>query len=106
MAAKKRTRTRPKRHKDVEFAVWTARGSSGMRHGDDRYYRTFEEATADAVRLSASRGWKVLIDTIVSSRAGARWWAGDWGAEKYDEDPDASVFQRIEVRASALGGLR
>jgi len=70
-------------------------------------YNTFAEAAARAITESVSLGnYKVRIDVIVYSRAGARWWAGDWGTEKFDEDPDASVFQRIEVRASALGGLR
>ncbi len=107
MAARKRSK--PKRHKDVNFQVWRPKkGVTGRAVFDARFlpYNTFDEAAARAITESVSTGnYKIMIDVLVYSRAGARWWAGDWGVDQYNEDPDRSVFQRIEVRASALGGI-
>jgi hypothetical protein len=85
-----------KTHKDVEFAVDDA---SGQQH----IFRTFDEAAGFAVALAVSDGRPHNIDVLVYSKAGARWWAGDEGAEEFEEDPEASVFERIVVRADSLG---
>lgn len=84
---------RKKTHKDVEFAV------------GDRYYDSFDEAAGDAVSRAISRGEDVFLDTIVSSKAGARWFAGDDGIEIYEEDPEASVFERMVIRADNVGRI-
>lgn len=73
-----RTRTHP----DVEFVA-----------DESEYFKTFDRARA----AIGPRGG--TIDVVVASRSGARWLYGNAGADAYDEDPDASVFERLVVRA-------
>ncbi len=80
-------------HKDVEF------------HVGDAVFKTPEEGFSAAAQHAVSRGSSVL-DVVVWSRAGARWLQGDAGVEMYDEDPDASVFERIEFQANVVGMVR
>jgi len=92
----RRGAARPRSHRDVEFAVDDARG-------DQRAFKTFDDAAGFAVGLAAATGKRVHLDVLVMSRAGATWWGGDDAAESYDEDPEASVFDRLVVQASAQG---
>ena len=86
-------------HKDIEFAV-----SSGER--PTQYFKKWEKAVALAFAFSASRGGEeAVIDVLVHSREGARHWLGDAGVEMYNEDPDASVFQRLSLRGRDLGRI-
>lgn len=78
-------------HKDVEFHV----GRAIFKRGD--------EAAGLAVALAMSDGRPHFIDVVVYSRAGARAYGGDDGVTIYDEDPEASVFERIEVKADSKG---
>lgn len=87
---------RSKTHKGVEFAVDDA-------GGDERILKTFGEACGFAVSIAASNGRKVHIDVLISSVAGARWWGGDDAVEQYRDDPDASVSDRIVIRAESVG---
>lgn len=82
--------------KDLEFAVDDASGR-------ERIFPTFDEAAAFAVSLSVSTGRKVNIDVLAFSRKAAAAWSGSYGEEQYDEDPDASVHDRIEIRANDVG---
>jgi hypothetical protein len=88
-------------HKDVEFAVDDARGKQ-------RTFKKFDEAAGFAISVAATlettgdRGTSVL-DVLVWSRAGAKWYGGDDAVEQYDEDPEASVFQRFEIKVTAQG---
>ena len=51
-----------------------------------------------------SHGSAVNLDVLVHSPAGARWYRGSpEGAAEYEDDPDASVFDRIVVNAESLG---
>jgi hypothetical protein len=84
--------------KDVEFAVDDA-------SGHERIFKSFDEACGFAVSLAAS-GRTVNLDVLVWSVAGARRLGGDDAVEQYREDPDASVFQRIEIRAENQGRVR
>lgn len=84
-----------KRHKDVEFSVDDASGG-------ERIFKTFDEAAGFAVALAAS-GRKSSINILVYSRSGAKWLAGDEGVAEYEEDPDASVFRRIVIKADDQG---
>ena len=95
-------RTNPRRkHKDVEFHV---EGAS-MR-GVPVVYRTFDEAAGIAVARASATGDKVNIDVVIWSESGARAYAGDEGVEMYREDPEASVFERIVVKADHVGRIR
>ena len=121
MATRKKNTTKPKRHEGAEFAVWRATKNSNERkvsgHTRDehdrrmkagqRYFDTFAEASVHAICVSAEhKNAKVLIDVIISSQAAARWWGGDAAAKLFKKDPDLSVFQRVEVRATDLGGFK
>ena len=79
-----------KRHKDLEFQLEDAGGST-------RTFKTFDEACG----LAASTGREVTIDVLAWSKAAARVWAGDYGVEVYEEDPEASVHERIVIKADA-----
>jgi hypothetical protein len=85
-------------HDDVDFEVATP-GLVPLRtsHWDD--------AMQMAITQSISRGQTSTIDVIIYGRRGALWWGGDDAVEQYLEDPEASVFERIEVEARSLGRI-
>ncbi len=88
------------KHKDVEFHVEPV--------GLDLQtvvFETWNDAAGFAVGAAASRGVDYIIDTVIASRAGAEWYAGDEGTEQYDEDPDASVFDRIVISVDWQGQI-
>ena len=71
----------------------------------DRSFSTFGDAAEFAIAHSASTGEKVEIDVIALSRSAAKAWGGNHGVEEYDEDPEASVHDRIVVQAKSLGRI-
>lgn len=83
-------------HKDVEYAVDNL---SGKEH----IFKTFDEAAPFALNMAIAGGVKVNLDVLVYSRAGARFVGGDSSVEQYDEDPAASVFERITIKAEPKG---
>lgn len=84
-------------HKDVEFAV-------DNYQGEQQIFKKSGDAALFALEKSISRGGEpVNVDVLVYSRAGAKWYRGMSGEEEYDEDPEASVFERITIRAEAIG---
>ena len=85
-----------KRHKDLEFAV-------DDRGGRQQTFKTFAEACAFAVTVGASHGEEVNIDVLCWSKAAARAWMGDAGVEQYNEDPEASVSDRITIKVEHVG---
>lgn len=85
-----------KLHKDVDFAVDDA-------GGNEKIFGNFDEACGFAVSLAASDGRPHNVDVLIHSKAGARAWGGDDAVEQYLEDPDASVSDRIEIRAEIKG---
>ena len=87
---------RARKHKDVEYAV-------DDYQGNEKIFKTFEDAAAFAIVKAMSNGEKVEIDVLVWTRAGASWLEGDYGVEVYDEDPEASVHKRIVIRADDQG---
>ena len=84
-----------RKHKDLEFHV---EGMSGT-----KIFKDFDEACAFAVTCSIMEQTKVKLDVVTWSRAAAKSFAGEAGAESYDEDPEASVFNRIIVDANEQG---
>jgi hypothetical protein len=86
------------RHKDVDFEV-----SAGEK---TQHTKDWSEAVLLAVAFSASRGGEeAVVDVVVHSKAGAKHWLGDDGVEQYEEDPEASVFQRVSIRAVDKGRI-
>jgi hypothetical protein len=90
--------TRAKTHKDVEYAVDDASGR-------ERIFKTADEAAGFAVSLALSDGRPHNVDVLVYSAAGARWFGGNDAEDQYQYDPEASVFERIEVRATSHGRI-
>lgn len=83
----------------LEFAV-------DDRDGKEHIYTKFSEALHAACKQSLARGGEAVnVDVLAWSEADARRWAGDDGVESYREDPDASVFDRIVVKAESRGRI-
>lgn len=70
--------------------------------GEVSVFGSFEEAGAAAVVRAAHTG-ESTIDVVVWSEEGARAYGGDDAVEQYLEDPEASVFERLEVRVNNQG---
>jgi hypothetical protein len=87
-----------KTHRDVEYAVDDASGKQ-------RIFKKADEAAGFAVALAISDGRPHNIDVLVWSRSGAVAYGGDDAGDEYDEDPEASVFDRIVVQAEATGRI-
>lgn len=85
------------KHDDVQYAT-----SSPRDPASELVFDTFDEAAAKAVENAVSHG-TAYLDTLVYSREGAKWLGGDDAVEQYDIDPDASVFERIEIKANVAG---
>ena len=86
---------RPATHPDVEYAVNDASGK-------ERIFKTFDEAAGFAVGIALSRG-ETDLDVLIWSEEGAEWYGGDDAVEQYNEDPEASVFERFEISVNAAG---
>ncbi len=82
---------------DLEFHVNVDSGTT--------IYKAFEQAIAMAVSYSLSNNVKAYVDVVVWSKQAAHDWAGDNGVTQYQEDPDASVFERIGVRVTLEGQI-
>lgn len=92
-----RPRGAARTHKDVEFAVDDSRGH------DEHIFKTFDEAVVFAAGQALTTGVRTELDVLVHSREGAVWWAGSDGGEQYDEDPEASVFDRLVIKITSQG---
>ena len=82
-------------HKDVEFSVDDASGK-------ERIFKNFDEAAGFAVAVAAS-GRETHLDVLIWSKSGARFYGGDDAVEQYNEDPEASVFERFEISVNSVG---
>lgn len=88
-----------KKHKDVEFQI----SETGRHDLTQLTVDRFDEAVARATIMSMTTGSRMYIDVLVYSEAGARALEGDEGVEQYREDPEASVFKRITIKAEDHG---
>jgi hypothetical protein len=86
--------------KDLEFQVSQVRSFS-----PSTTFKSFEKACSHAVSLACSHGEDVQIDVLAWTRAAARAWGGDAGVEIYNEDPEASVHERIIIKAESKGRI-
>ena len=68
-------------------------------------FKTFNEAIGHAAALSVSTGENVLVDVVVHDEHAASIWGGDDAVDLYQEDPERSVFERIQISATSLGGV-
>jgi len=86
-------------HPDVEYEVAEFVGKSGT---TKRVFPTFDQAAAFAFSVAASRG-ETTLDVLIWSEEGARAYGGDDAVRRYNEDPEASVFERFEIKINAAG---
>lgn len=87
-----------KSHPDVEFQVLD-------RTGKEVYLKTLDEAALHAFYDSLSTGKWTGIYVIVRSEAGARWYGGDAAIEQYRSDPEASVFEKLNLNVRSEGTI-
>jgi hypothetical protein len=85
--------------KDLEFHVSAEKGGYKT-----NVHKTFPKACADAISQAAS-GITMYIDVVAWSKAAARSWAGNHGVEVFEEDPEASVHERIVITADSQGRI-
>lgn len=82
-----------RKHKDVEYMV-----------GNDSF-KTFDDAAADAMMRALTNRDRTVLDVVVHSEKGAKFYAGDDGVARYRTDPDRSVFERFLINVSPLGPI-
>lgn len=82
-------------HKDVEYHVEASGGKAQI-------FKKYSEAATFAFTIATSRG-EANLDVIIYSKAGARFYGGDDAVEQYEEDPEASVFERFELKVNNIG---
>lgn len=89
-------------HREIEFQV----DAVDSRATDKTwYFKAWPEACAMAVRLAATDGRSYHVDVLCYGEDGAKAWAGEEGIERYRDDPEASVFDRIVVKAESFGRI-
>jgi hypothetical protein len=81
-------------HPDVEFVV--------SADGVERTFGLFDEALSFAFSVALKEP-KVTFDVLVYSPEGAEWFGGEDAVTSYEEDPEASVFQRFELQVTDAG---
>lgn len=89
----------PQHAHDLEFHVGDERGNA------TEIFHNFDKAAGFAVSRCCSSGISVVIDVVTWTRTAARRWGGEAGEETYDADPEASVHERIVIKAEALGRI-
>jgi len=82
-------------HPDLEFSVDDA-------SGEERIFKTFDEAASFALTIACSRG-EANLDVLIYSEEGAAAYGCDDAVEAYREDPDASVSERFEIKVNNVG---
>ncbi len=82
-------------HPDVEYMVDYG--------GRERAYGSFDEALSHAFSIALSSGSTVRLDVVVYSEEGAEAFGGEDAAEEYRDDPETSVFRRLELTVRDLG---
>lgn len=67
-------------------------------------FEDLKDACAYATARAITHG-KVTIDVLTWTEEAAREWGGDEAVEAYREDPEASIFERLEVTVNSLGRI-
>lgn len=83
----------------LEFHVSDERGQGTT------IFTNFDKAAGFALSRACSTGNEMQIDVVTWSKAAARAWGGDNAVEVYESDPEASVHERILIKAQALGHI-
>jgi hypothetical protein len=84
-----------KKHKDIEYHINTVRGRFVT--------KDLAQATEKAFTIAVQTGDSTVpLYVVVRSVTGARIWAGRSGVEQYEENPDASVFDRFIITVERM----
>jgi hypothetical protein len=86
--------------KDLEFHV----GPEGI-HTPTKICKSFKDACESAISMAVSTGQEMTIDVVAWTRSAARAWGGDAAVEVHKEDPEASVHERIIIKAESQGRI-
>ncbi|HEY6117467.1 MAG TPA: hypothetical protein VI172_16055 [Candidatus Dormibacteraeota bacterium] len=74
--------------------------------GKERVFKHPDEAAGFAVAVGMTHGDRVNLDVLCWNREAAVAYRGsENGGKEYDEDPEASVFERIEIRVNPIGRI-
>jgi len=73
-----------------------------MPNGSTRICNDAQQAQLLAVSI-AMTGRTATIDVVCWTEEDAKAYGGDDAVKRYRDDPDASVFDRIEIRAESKG---
>lgn len=68
-------------------------------------FETFDQAFLYAGRLCLGRSESVDLDVVICDEEAAFVYGGDDAVEKYKEDPERSVFDRIKLAIEYEGGI-
>jgi hypothetical protein len=85
------------RSHDLEFHVGYENST------DATIFHDFDKAAGHAVAQCCGTGSTMVIDVVTWTKAAARKWGGESAVEVYESDPEASVHERIVIKAEALG---
>lgn len=69
---------------------------------DTTIFESWDAACAKALTIAASSG-QSTIDVVCHSEDEAFNYGGLDAVERYRDDPDASVFERFEIKANCVG---
>ena len=75
-------------------------GRDGM--GPNSEEADFKAFVSYALDQAMSRG-EATLDVLIWDAAGALTYGGDDAVERYSEDPEASVFERFEIKVNCAG---
>ena len=84
---------------ELEFHVNDERGQGAT------IFTNFDKAAGFALSQACYTGNEIQIDVVTWTKAAARAWGGDNSVEIYEEDPDASVHERIIIKAESIGRI-
>lgn len=85
-------------HKDLEYHVTTGH------EGRTQVFKNPKDALA-AVAEGCIHSGEAVLDVVVWSASAASFYGGSDAADRYREDPDASVFDRFQFRCNAQGSV-
>ncbi len=82
---------------DVEYHVEAHDGKTFI-------FENIRDASEKAFYLLLANG-EAVLDVIIYSEKGAEGFGGTDALERYQEDPEASVYERWEFKANCLGRI-
>jgi hypothetical protein len=85
-------------HKDVEYEISDVNEHRILTTTNAR------EAMVRALESAMTSG-RSYLDVLIWSEAGAKFFGGTDALEHYRDDPEASIFERFEIKVNAQGRI-